>query len=136
MNEQQLVHAQHEGLKPHTILRPLHCARCGYRLWGLAYVGHCPECGLAYDACPGSEKGIYRAERLAFPSWGWTTLALLTTLSLCMFSYLLFEFSAVALVLGILFGAGGILALSIARQQTGDYFRARRSAARVRAHQH
>ena len=46
----------------------LHCARCGYNLRTLPYLGRCPECGGNYNARPLRMDGIFTAQMLVFPT--------------------------------------------------------------------
>ncbi|MFQ5489321.1 MAG: hypothetical protein ACE5GE_01255 [Phycisphaerae bacterium] len=67
-----------EVLADRRIGTDLYCARCGYNLRTLTYLGRCPECGSQYSARPPVMKGIFTADMLRFPleELFWTSVCL------------------------------------------------------------
>ena len=64
----ELERLAEQCLADRVISMNLHCARCGYNLRTLPYVGRCPECGGDYNARPLRMDGIFTAQMLVFPT--------------------------------------------------------------------
>jgi hypothetical protein len=64
----ELERLAEQCLVDRIITMDLYCARCGYNLRMLPYLGRCPECGGEYNARPLRMEGIFNAQMLVFPT--------------------------------------------------------------------